>query len=313
MFLLALFLVNACIYFLFVIYCRLTWGINKCSRHLVGKVVIVTGGNNGIGFEAAKDLAERGAKVILACRNADRGTRARDKIIKETENKEVYFKPLDLASFKSVKAFAEDILKNEKRLDILINNAGMFGSGHSTTEDGLLLDMQTNHFGPFLLTSLLLPLLKSSAPSRIVNVSSMAYSFADLDLDNLNFDHGKYSPYKVYGATKLCNVLMTVELAERLKGTGVTVNSLHPGVIYTDIALNVPLAKYAFILFRPFYKTPWQGAQTTTYLAVSPEVQNVSGKYFVDCREKPTTELAGNSETARKLWEISEKLVHIKQ
>ncbi|XP_063824294.1 retinol dehydrogenase 11-like [Ostrinia nubilalis] len=249
MFLLALFIVNACIlYFLIVFFCKLC-GINKCSRHLVGKVVLVTGGNKGIGYEAAKDLAERGAKVILGCRNVDRGTTARDKIIKETENKEVYFKPLDLASFKSVKAFAEDILKNEKRLDILINNAGMFGSGHSTTEDGLLLDMQTNHFGPFLLTSLLLPLLKSSAPSRIVNVSSMAYSFAKLDLDNLNMDNGKYSPFQAYSVSKMCTILTTVQLAERLKGTDVTANCLHPGAVDTDITLAYPLAKYLKLIF----------------------------------------------------------------
>lgn len=313
MFLLGLFVANVCLYLAIVLYCKLTCGINKCSRHLVGKVAIITGGNTGIGYETAKDLADRGAKVIIGCRSVEKGTAARDKIIKETENKDVHFKQLDLASFKSVRAFAEDVLKTEKRLDILVNNAGMFGSGHIKTEDGLLLDMQTNHFGPFLLTSLLLPLLQSSAPSRIVNVSSMAHLFGELDLDNLNFENCKYDANKVYSATKLCNVLMTVELANRLKGTGVTTNSLHPGGVNTDILPRIPLFKYALPLFKPILKSAWEGAQTTIHLAVSPEVNNVSGKYFADCREKSTGKAAQNADTAKKLWKISEKLVGIEK
>lgn len=298
------------------VYTKLTCGICKSSKHLVGKTVIVTGGNIGIGFETAKNLADRGARVLLACRNEGRGTAARDKIIETTGNQNVHYRHLDLTSLQSVRNFADDIIKNEERLDVLINNAGIYGSElNEKTEDGLLLGMQSNHFGPFLLTNLLLPKLKSSAPSRVVNVSSMAHKRGTVDLNNLNAENDTEETFKrtnVYSASKLCNVLMTIELAHRLKGTGVTANSLHPGVVDTDILTSIPVLKHAVPLAKAFLKNPWEGAQTTIYLAVAPEVASVTGRYFVDCREAESSSEAQDTAKARKLWDISERLVKLK-
>ncbi|CAH0702901.1 unnamed protein product [Spodoptera exigua] len=278
----SLVLVNIALIFLIKVYCKLTTGLCRNSKHLVGKVAIVTGGNKGIGFETAKNFAERGARVILACRSEELGSAARDQIIASTGNSDVHYRHLDLSSLASVRTFADGIIKSENRLDILVNNAGVYEVPYEKTKDGLLLAAQTNHFGPFLLTCLLLPLLKTSAPSRIINVSSMVHRNGTVDLDNLNAEKETketYSYRKVYANTKLYNILMTVELAERLKGTGVTANSLHPGVVSTDILLKLKsnwirkLMPYISKLF----KTQWEGAQTSIYLAVSPEVEGVSG------------------------------------
>ncbi|XP_063835925.1 retinol dehydrogenase 12-like [Ostrinia nubilalis] len=297
------------VYISVVLYCKLTCGINKCSKHLVGKVVVVTGGSQGIGFETAKDLASRGARVIIGCRNVERGKTAVYKIKKETGNKEVYFKPLNLASFTSVEEFTTYLAKNENRLDVLINNAEVFGAGYQLTDDDLLVDMQANHFGPFLLTFLLTPLLKSSAPSRVVNVSSVAHTSAAFDLEDLNFDSKKYNAHKVYSTSKLYTMLTTVELAKNLKEYGVTVNCLHPGSVETDVVSRMPLFKYIAPIVRPILKTPWEAAQTSIYLAVSPEVSDVTGKYFVDCREQRTIKAARDPASALKIHEISMKWI----
>lgn len=296
------------------LYCVLTCGVNKCSKHLVGKVVIVTGGNAGIGFETAKDLADRGARVIIACRDEGRGTTARNDIIAATDNQDVHYRHLDLASFSSVRKFAEEIINTEKQLDILINNAGVVEAKNKTTEDGLSLGMQINHLGPFLLTNLLLPLLKSSAPSRIINVSSMAYRSGDIDFQNFEkMGDDKFSMMGLYGSTKLCNVLMTIELERLLRNTGVTANCLHPGAVKTTILdeKEVPWVRYLSILGY-LSKNPRQGAQTSVYLAVSPEVEEVSGHYFTDCHVSKLTDKAQDPDLARKVWEVSEKVVKLK-
>lgn len=296
-------------------YVRCTLGINKSTDQLDDKVVIVTGGNAGIGFEAAMDLAERGARVILACRNEGRGTTARDRIIEATGNQDVHYRNLDLASFDSIRAFAEIIIQNESRLDILINNAGIYNKEFQKTEDGLLLMMKSNHFGPFLLTNLLLPLLKSSAPSRIINVSSVAHKSGKIDFDNLNAEketEKSYKPYDFYANSKLCNILMTIELDRRLEGTRVTANSLHPGVVQTELISEISVLKVMKPVSKFYFKTPKEGAQTTIHLAVAPEVAGVSGRYFADCHETSTSKLAQDKEVARKLWEESEKIVKLK-
>ncbi|XP_059046102.1 retinol dehydrogenase 11-like [Achroia grisella] len=308
-------LFNIILLFFVFIFNKLTLGICKCSKHLVGKVVIVTGGNTGVGYETAKNLAERGARVILACRNDERGNTARDKIISDTGNQDVHYLNLDLASLKSVRYFAEKILKTEKRLDILVNNAGIYGSENVKTEDGLNLGMQVNYFGHFLLTNLLLPLLKASAPSRIINVSSLSHTTVKLNINNLNFENETTKTYdvsKVYGTSKLCNVLMTTELARLLKGTKVTVNALNPGLVDTDIISTIPWLNFIRPLIKPImFKTVWEGAQTTIYLAVSPEVEDVSGYYYSDCRQKNTSLQAQNKDLANELWKISLKLVKL--
>ncbi|XP_059046899.1 retinol dehydrogenase 12-like [Achroia grisella] len=301
-------------YIAVLLYFRLSLGICKCSKHLVGKVVIVTGANTGIGYEVAKDMAHRGARLILACKLDEYGKEAKEKIVSATGNHNVDYKSVDLSSLSSVRAFCEDILKTETQLDVLINNAGTSTKAYKITKDGLLLDMQVNYFGHFLLTYLLLPLLKKSAPSRIINTSSILHKAAKLNFDNLNMVNEEYNAQLVYNNSKLCSLLLSMELAKRLSGTGVTANSLHPGAVYTKLMTNHPFMKLdAFrYLVRPFMKSGWEGAQTTIFLAVSPKVEGVTGGYFVDCKQATPSITARDSHTALKLWEVSERLVGLK-
>ncbi|XP_045494401.1 retinol dehydrogenase 13-like [Colias croceus] len=293
------------------IYQKFTHAICHSSAHMVGKVVIITGGNSGIGFETAKNLAERGARVIIACRSIRRGTAAKDEIIKATGNTEVVYRHLDLASLRSVRDFCEKIYKTESRLDVLINNAGAGGLGNYKTEDGIHIGMQVNYFGPFLLTCLLLPLLKASAPSRIINLSSLTHKYAEMDFENLNME--KYwSDYLVYANSKLYLNLMALELSRRLKGSGVTANALHPGVCATNLFRNInsKIIRGIIKIGLDFvYQSPWEAAQTSIYLAVSPDVKDVSGCYFSDCRKKIPSRLSQDADIAKRLWVESEKLV----
>ncbi|XP_023933837.2 retinol dehydrogenase 11-like [Bicyclus anynana] len=292
---------------------KVSSGICKFSHHLAGKTVIVTGANSGIGFETANNLAQRGARVILACRNLERAECARKKIIDSSGNQDVLILQLDLESFKSIRNFVDNIYKTEKHLDILINNGGNYCTENKKTEDGLLKGMQINYFGPFLLTSLLLPLLKKSAPSRIINVSSFLYVRGRIDFENLNMEKC-FIKYRVYENAKLCTMLITTELDRRLQGTGVTVNCLHPGVVNTNImeAIENFFVRAILKTLKSFYKNSWEGAQTTIFLAVSPEVENISGKYFKDCHIAELAQKAQNLDVARKLWDTSEKLVGLK-
>lgn len=311
-----LYILTAIVIFIVItvkIYQKLTVGICRSSAHMVGKVVIVTGANSGIGLETAKDLASRGAKVILACRNVRSCAAAKEEITEASGNKDVHCRQLDLASLTSVREFCSEILRTEKRLDVLINNAGAGGMGNYKTPDGLHVGMQVNYFAPFLLTCLLLPLLKSSAPSRIVNVSSMIHKYGELDFENLNME--KYwSDYQVYANSKLFLNLMTLELSQRLKNTGVTVNALHPGVAATNIFRNIPGTVIRNIVEKSIgfiFQTAWEAAQTSIYLTVSPDLNEVTGKYFSDCREKKPSKVSQDPALAKRLWTESEKLVKI--
>ncbi|CAL1286372.1 unnamed protein product [Larinioides sclopetarius] len=286
-------------------------GVCRSRNSMEGKVIIVTGANSGIGFETAKDLAARKGRVILACRSLERGQKAAESIIKSTRNYDVVVRHLNLSSLDSVRRFASEIANSEKRLDVLIHNAGMTPKpGKFLTEDNFELQFATNHLGPFLLTSLLLDLLKKSAPSRIIVVSSITHHWAKLDLDNLNCEKFERHPYWVYCSTKLANILFVRELAKRLEGTGVTVNALHPGGVKTAIARNAQwFIKYLIIpAIYMFLKDSKSGAQTTIYLAVSDEVKHTTGQYFVDCKPAWTSRSARDDAKAKKLWDLSEKL-----
>lgn len=278
-----------------------------------GKTVIVTGANSGIGKETARDLARRGAKVILACRNLEEGNKARVDIIQSTGNTLVEVQHLDLSSLASVHKFANKIINEEPRLDVLVNNAGVAGIKNKITADNLQLGMQVNHFGPFLLTCLLVELLKKSAPSRIVMVSSVLHKFAIFDIDNLNFEKW-FGGHQVYSCSKLANILTAQVLAKKLKGTGVTVNSLHPGTVLTNIWRQLPGVQKTLLTFiaRHFIKNSVEGAQTSIYLAVSEEVEGVSGEYFVDCKVAHMAKAAKDDDLADKLWQKSEVMVGLK-
>ncbi|XP_012582814.1 PREDICTED: retinol dehydrogenase 14, partial [Condylura cristata] len=225
---------------------------------------------------------------------------------------ELIVKELDLASLRSVRAFCQEMLQEEDRLDVLINNAGIFQCPYMKTEDGFEMQFGVNHLGHFLLTNLLLGLLKSSAPSRIVVVSSKLYKYGDINFEDLNSEQS-YNKSFCYSRSKLANILFTKELARRLEGTDVTANVLHPGIVRTNLGrhIHIPLViKPLFNLVSwAFFKTPVEGAQTSVYLASSPEVEGVSGRYFGDCKEEELLPKAMDEAVARKLWDISEVMV----
>ncbi|CAH1239018.1 RDH14 [Branchiostoma lanceolatum] len=273
------------------------------------------GPNTGIGFEVAKDLARRGAKVILACRNEARAEVAVAEIVKDTGNENVMTSKLDLASLSSVREFSQKIKEGENRLDILVNNAGMF-TEKSTTEDGFDTMLQVNHLGHFLLTNLLLDLLKTSAPSRVVVVSSDAYKAGTINFEDINAEKS-YDAFPAYAQGKLANVLFTRELARRLEGTGVTTYAVHPGFVKTEIWRYIPgMYGWKFTLMKPmfrlmmaaFSRTPEQGAQTVIHCAVEEKLSSESGLYYSDCDVKQTSQKATDDVVARQLWELSERM-----
>ncbi|XP_071370233.1 retinol dehydrogenase 13-like, partial [Centroberyx affinis] len=230
-------------------------------------------------------MARRGARVVMACRDLTRAEHAAEEIRRSTGNGNVVIRHLDLASLYSVRQFAKDFLASEERLDILINNAGVMMCPKWLTEDGFETQLAVNHLGHFLLTNLLLPKLKSSAPSRVVNVSSIAHQGGQIDFDDLFFSRKPYSALASYRQSKLANVLFTRELARRLTGSGVSAFSLHPGVIRTELGRHVHswFPMLGALLSAPsllLMKTPRQGSQTSIYCAVMPGLEGRSGGYF---------------------------------
>ncbi|KAM6979552.1 retinol dehydrogenase 13 [Aplochiton taeniatus] len=291
----------------------LAGGVCRSKAKLVGKTVLITGANTGIGKQTALDMACRGARVILACRDMTRANNAAEEIRQRSGNGNVVVKKLDLASLQSVRDVAKDILDTEDRLDILINNAGIMMCPKWKTEDGFEMQFGVNHLGHFLLTNCLLDLLKKSTPSRIVNVSSLAHEKGKIHFADINLDD-EYSPQISYRQSKLANVLFSRELAARLQGTGVTVYSLHPGVIRTELGRHFfpTIALWKRILAVPLMmliKSPWEGAQTTIYCAVDESEANASGLYYSDCAPKEAAPQACDDEAARKLWELSADMV----
>jgi NAD(P)-dependent dehydrogenase (short-subunit alcohol dehydrogenase family) len=297
------------------IYFKLVAGVCKSKRRIDGQVAIVTGSNSGIGFETAKDLARRGAKVILACRNVESAESACVEIRRETKNEKVVAKKLDLSSLASVRQFCKEILKEETRLDILVNNAGVAGLRKSITDEKLESQFATNHFGPFLMTNILIGLMKKTESGRIVTVSSLAHNWTDkLDLENLNSEK-KWEPKVLYAKAKLCNILFTRELARRLKLAGlnnITANAVNPGGVKTAIFRHARKAfKYMIMVSQFFFKTPQEGAQPSIYLCVSEEVEGISGNYYADCKLEKSSKLAEDMELARGLWEKSAEIVNL--
>lgn len=266
---------------------------------MTGKVCLLTGANSGIGFETAKALAKMGAHVVMVCRNEAKARVAQQEIINASKNPDVDLLIADMSSLDSVRELAQAVKKNYQHLDVLINNAGVMLSKRQLTVDGYEMQYAVHHLGPFLLTHLLLDLLKASVSSsaRIINVSSKLHSMANIEFDNLQAER-KFGLLKTYGMSKLAQLLFTYSLAERLKGSGVTVNALHPGVIGSNLG-NTP----GFI--KVFMKSPARGAETSVFLASSPTVESVSGKYFSNCKPVHSSKASYNVEVAEKLWQLS--------
>jgi NAD(P)-dependent dehydrogenase (short-subunit alcohol dehydrogenase family) len=279
-----------------------------------GKTVLITGGNAGIGKEAAVGLASMGARVVITSRNEERGRAAREDIVERSGNADVETMPLDLASFRSIRSFASDFLAGRDRLDVLVNNAGLILRRRTKTEDGFEATFGINHVGHFLLTDLLLDRLKASAPARVVVVASMAHRGArrGLDFDDLQAEHRRYRWMDAYSKSKLANIYFARELARRLDGTGVTVNVLHPGFVRSEFGRGGDLgALYGFgiRLGAPFAISSERGARTTVYLASSPEVADVTGAYFFKCKPAPVSKPAQDDDAARRLWDVTEGMV----
>lgn len=265
------------------------------------KICMVTGSNAGIGKATALGLARQGATVVMVCRSRERGAATQAEIKQKSGNDEVALLLADLSSQAQIRQLAAQFKQSYKQLHVLVNNAAVVPHERELTVDGLEMQWAVNHLAYFLLTNLLLDVLKASAPARIVNVSSTTHQWASLDFDNLNAEKG-YDPQRAYGQTKLANMLFTYELARRLEGSGVTVNALHPGVIATK--LNAGYMGRSRVSDASDAALE-RGARTILYLASSPQVEEVTGKYFVNEREARSSAVSYDKELARRLWQVS--------
>ncbi|MCL6601434.1 MAG: SDR family oxidoreductase [Paenibacillus sp.] len=275
-----------------------------------GKIVLVTGANSGMGLATTVELARRGATVIMACRSAQRGEEALSKARQQSGSQDIELMRCDLASLDSIRSFAQEFIAKYPVLDVLINNAGVVSTKRQLTADGFEMDLGVNHLGHFLLTNLLLDPLKRSEQGRIVVVASGAYKIGALHYNNPTLSRS-YNPAKAYARSKLANILFTKELATRLKGTGVTVNCVHPGAVGTNIGVNreTGFGQGVLKMLSLFFLTPEKGADTAIYLASAPELVEVTGQYFYRRQIKSLSARAENMQEARRLWEWSEEQV----
>ncbi len=275
---------------------------------MLGKTVLITGANQGIGKAAAEELARQGAKVVLVSRNADKGRAALEEVRAKAKGEPPELIVADLASLAEVRRLAAEYRKGHDRLDVLLNNAGLFVPDRRTTVDGIEETFAVNHLAPFVLTTELLDLLKATPSSRVVTVSSDAHRRATLHFDDLCFEKG-YGGFRAYAQSKLANIVFTYELARRLEGSGVTANCLHPGVIASGFGQTYGGA-FSFLIkmIKPFLATTEEGARTSVYLASSPEVGEVNGKYFAKCKATRSNDASYVEASWPKLWEVSEQM-----
>ncbi|KAL6488060.1 hypothetical protein MHYP_G00046860 [Metynnis hypsauchen] len=316
-------------------------GVCLSTARLDGKTALITGANCGIGRETALDLASREAHgtvfiylgssncafnaalgsasacyqatvpgVILACRDIEKGEETAAEIRRRVGGAQVEVRELDLADTCSIRAFAQRFLREVNHLHILINNAGVMMCPYMKTADGFEMHLGVNHLGHFLLTYLLIGLLKRSAPARVVVVSSLAHYFGWIRFHDLH-SQGSYNSGLAYCQSKLANVLFTRELSHRLRGSNVTVNTLHPGTVRSELVRHSTVMSLLFTLFSMFLKTPWEGAQTSIYCAVAEELHSISGKHFSDCAPASIAPQGRCDETAQKLWDVSCELLGI--
>ncbi|XP_071454080.1 retinol dehydrogenase 12-like isoform X1 [Hetaerina americana] len=315
--------------------------MRNCSNkeRMDGKVAVITGCNTGIGLETAKGLALRGCRVIMACRNIEQTNKAAEEIkkaVREAQEKDkrkgknsvgdgeasvqanadaiVEIYQLDLSAQKSVRKFAEKILEAEPQIHLLINNAGVMAIPRKLTEDGCEWQFAVNHLGHFLLTCLLLERICNTPGARIVNLSSVAHFLGSINFDDMNLEK-EYSPVGAYCRSKLANLLFTKDLAKRLQGTGVTTYAVHPGIVATDMSRHfsrtlIPGLTWICRCIGPYLvQNSEQGCQTTLHCALDKNAGNENGLYYSNCQPTSTSEQANDPELARRLWDVSLKLV----
>ncbi|CAH8674881.1 unnamed protein product [Schistosoma bovis] len=305
------------------------------NKRLDGKMAIVTGCNTGIGLYTASELARRGATIIMACRNIERANKAKTRLLemygknneksgetdiacspvksslKPIESDQLIIEQLDLASLTSIREFVDRIKSKYNKIDFLINNAGLILQNYTTTEDGFEMTMGVNYFGPFLLTELLLPLLKNAAPSRIVNVSSMIHERGRIIKPDLQYDQETYDAIDAYSTSKLANIIHAIELNERLKDSGVVAVCLHPGAVKTKVmrdVTNFPTNIIRFLM-RTVFTTPWKGAQTTLYTVLTDNL--APGGYYSNCTLKKPSKSVQNAEDRKWFWNKTCELLNI--
>jgi len=283
------------------------------NNRLMGRVCLVTGATAGIGAVTARELARMGATVVGVGRNPDKCATVGERVKSETGNPQVEFLSADLSSQAQVRRLAEAFKQKYDRLEVLVNNAGAYYLTRQDCVDGIELTFALNHLGYFLLTNLLLDLIKASAPARIVNVSSNAHQSARMDFASLK-GGGFYNSWAAYSQSKLANLLFTYELARRLEGTGVTVNALHPGFVASSFAHNNGwlVAWGTKVAQKLAGRTPEDGARTVIYLATSPEVEGISGKYFIDEKVVDSSPVSYDETSAKRLWVVSEQMTGLR-
>ena len=275
--------------------------------NLDGKIAIVTGANSGMGMATVEALSDKGATVIMLCRSEERGKEA---ILKLTENKERNLDLIlcDLGDYESIRNFAKAVKEKYDHIDILVNNAGFISLDRQETKEGLERQFGINHIGHFLLTKELLELMGKG--SRIVNVASGAHKTGKIHFDDINLTKG-FNVIKAYSQSKLANVLFTRELARRVADRGITVNCCHPGAVATNIGIDrdTGFGKTITGLLKPFFQTPMEGARTAIFLASDKSVENITGGYFYKCKIAKSSKRSKSKKLAKKLFELSEKLV----
>ncbi len=279
-----------------------------------GKICLVTGASSGIGKATALGLAKMGATVVMVCRDANKGEAALSEIKPKSGSSSVDLLLADLSSQEAIRRLVTEYKSKYQQLHVLINNAGAYYTKRRVTVDGLEAMFAVNYLARFLLTSLLLDIIKRSAPARIINVAGAYHAKGKIDFNDMQGEKD-FEGQRANHQSKLADVLFTYELARRLEGTGVTVNCLHPGMVATDLIdkdRDFPrFFKYLYKLSRPLQKSPARGAETSIYLASSPEVEGITGRYFVDKKIAPSSPESHDTQLAKRLWEVSEKLAKL--
>lgn len=289
----------------------------KIKTSAANKVIIITGANTGLGKEAARLLAIKNATVVMACRDMVKCEKSRVELALMSRNKRLYCRKCDLSSQESIREFANKFQKEFNRLDVLINNAGVMRCSKSSTKEGIETHLGVNHMGHFLLTNLLLDSLKKSAPSRIVNVTTLKHGSSRINKVDLNSDMS-YSEEEAYNQSKLANLMFTSKLAEVLKDTGVTVNAVYPGISTTDISRHLPFYNSVTRFFiKPiawlFLKSAAKGSQTLVHAALDPELEDISGQFISNFKIIPLPYRARDQKTVEWLWKVSEKWTKVKE